>query len=252
MIGVRNCTTDPYGGVRNTSPLKEVVQVSDLVLMNLDLRVTKALMESVSHDHNGTCTFGRGCAVLVRVSENNSNHQCNIIRDDPLRSPAALSSSNQFPWRSLTFVAGSLIELTDGRLRKVEHLQTEDFLLGSLACPTCGLSCYTVQSISPSASSSSICRLIILLHDQQSQEIVDVYVEYPFFVRGRGWSSCSPQRTARLCGLQCHQLGVGDVCLALTPASAPPPSVAREPKASPSKSGGSQTFEVGKALDVNG
>lgn len=68
------------------------------------------------------------------------------------------------------------------------------------------------------------------------QELVDVYVEYPFFVRGQGWSSCSPQRTARLCGLQCRQLSVGDVCLALTPVSAP--SATPEPETSPKKSEG--------------
>lgn len=62
--------------------------------------------------------------------------------------------------------------------------------------------------------SLSLCDLLL-------QELVDVYVEYPFFVRGCGWSSCSPQRTARLCGLQCRQLSVGDVCLALTPVAAP-------------------------------
>ncbi|KAK2914710.1 uncharacterized protein [Channa argus] len=150
------------------------------------------------------------------------------------------SSPNHFPWLLPHFVAGSLIELRDGRLRRVEHLQTEDFLLGSLACPDLRLSCYTVQSISPSASSSCISRLLILLHDQQSQELVDVYVEYPFFVRGEGWSSCSPQRTARICGLQCRQLSVGDVCLALTPISAPqlPTSATPEPKPSPGTSGG--------------
>lgn len=72
------------------------------------------------------------------------------------------------------------------------------------------------------------------------KELVDVYVEYPFFVRGQGWSSCCPQRTARLCGLQCRQLSVGDVCLALTPVSAAPPplSVTLTPKTSPSKSEG--------------
>lgn len=66
------------------------------------------------------------------------------------------------------------------------------------------------------------------------QELVDVYVEYPFFVRGQGWSSCSPQRTARLCGLQCRQLSVGDVCLALTPVSTP--SATLEPKTLQGKS----------------
>ncbi|XP_029358825.1 uncharacterized protein LOC115044116 [Echeneis naucrates] len=150
----------------------------------------------------------------------------------PSSEHASSSSPNQFPWLLPHFVAGSLIELRDGRLRRVEHLQTEDFLLGSLACPDLHLSCCTVQSISPSASSSLTSRLLFLLHDQQSQELVDVYVEYPFFVRGRGWSSCSPERTVRLCGLQCRQLSVGDVCLALTPVSTsqPTPSATLEPK----------------------
>nr|XP_046240563.1 uncharacterized protein LOC124056798 [Scatophagus argus]XP_046240564.1 uncharacterized protein LOC124056798 [Scatophagus argus] len=180
------------------------------------------------------------------VRDGRSSNTYTSMKEDASRSPAltsaqvpsSSSSPNHFPWLLPHFVAGSLIELRDGRLRRVEHLQTEDFLLGSLACPDLRLSCCTVQSISPSASSSSISRLLILLHDQQSQELVDVYVEYPFFVRGRGWSSCSPQRTARLCGLQCRQLCVGDVCLALTPVSAPqhPPSATQEPETCPRKS----------------
>ncbi|XP_019123915.2 uncharacterized protein LOC109140744 [Larimichthys crocea] len=176
---------------------------------------------------------------FVRVSpDDNSINTYTSVREDASRSALASDeasssslSPNHFPWLLPHFVAGSLIELRDGRLRRVEHLQTEDFLLGSLACPDLRLSCCTVQSITPSAS-SSISRLLILLHDQQSQELVDVYVEYPFFVRGRGWSSCSPQRTARLCGLQCRQLIVGDICLALTPVSTPkpPPSTTLESK----------------------
>lgn len=161
---------------------------------------------------------------------------------------------NRLPWLLPHFLAGSLIELRDGRLRRVEHLQTEDFLLGAMACPDLRLSCCTVQSITPSAS-SSISRLLILLHDQRSQvshfphssrsveqftftslncpclqELVDVYAEYPFFVQDHGWSSCSPQRTARLCGLQCRQLSVGDVCLALTPLSAPQRPLRADPQ----------------------
>ncbi|XP_040890143.1 ataxin-1-like [Toxotes jaculatrix] len=185
-----------------------------------------------------------------RVSpDDNSNSRYTSTKEDTSSSlvqpfsehaSSSYSSPNRFPWLLPHFVAGSLIELRDGRLRQVEHLQTEDFLLGSLACPDLRLSCCTVQSISPSASSSSISRLLILLHDQQSQELVDVYVEYPFFVREQGWSSCSPQRTALLCGLQCRQLSVGDVCLALTPVSAPqtPSSVTLEPQTSPRKSEG--------------
>lgn len=108
--------------------------------------------------------------------DDNSSTTCTSMKEDTSRSSArpssvqassSSSSPNHFPWLLPHFVAGSLIELRDGRLRRVEHLQTEDFLLGSLACPDLRLSCCTVQSISPSAS--SISRLVILLHDQQSQ-----------------------------------------------------------------------------------
>ncbi|KAJ7999011.1 hypothetical protein DPEC_G00210960 [Dallia pectoralis] len=136
----------------------------------------------------------------------------------PPPSSRSSPSPDQLPWLLPHFAAGSLIELRDGRLRKVEDLQTEDFLIGAEACPELRLSSCTVQSISPSTT-PSLSRLLMLLQEERSQECLDVYVEYPFFVRGRGWSSCCPQRTARLCGLRCHQLSVGDVCLALIPTS---------------------------------
>ena len=112
---------------------------------------------------------------LRRVSCNdNSNSTYTSMKEDTSTLPSsehASPSPDRFPWLLPHFVAGSLIELRDGRLRRVEHLQTEDFLLGSLACPDLRLSCCTVQSISPSAynSSSSLSRLLILLHDQQTQ-----------------------------------------------------------------------------------
>lgn len=118
---------------------------------------------------------------FIRASPDKLNNTHTSTTEDASRSPllpsseqtntssSTSSSRNRFPWLLPHFVAGSLIELRDGRLRRVEHLQTEDFLLGSLACPDLRLSCCTVQSISPSASPSSISRLLILLHDQQSQ-----------------------------------------------------------------------------------
>lgn len=112
---------------------------------------------------------------FIRVSpDDNSSDTYTSMKEDASRSSSGHASSsssspNRFPWLLPHFVAGSLIELRDGRLRRVEQLQTEDFLLGSLACPDLRLSCCTVQSISPSAASFSISRLLILLHDQQSQ-----------------------------------------------------------------------------------
>ncbi|KAJ8409007.1 hypothetical protein AAFF_G00240280 [Aldrovandia affinis] len=125
------------------------------------------------------------------------------------------------------FARGSLIELSGGRLKRVEELQTEDFLLCADTSPEFHLSSCTVLLISPSPA-PGFSHLQVLLTDRNTQELLKVLVEYPFFVRDRGWSSCCPQRTAQLYGLRCRQLSVGDVCLALTPSpSAPPRNHAR-------------------------
>ncbi|KAJ8370677.1 hypothetical protein SKAU_G00107050 [Synaphobranchus kaupii] len=121
------------------------------------------------------------------------------------------------------FARGSLIELSGGRLKRVEDLQTEDFLVCADTSPEFHLSSCTVLLISPS-SASGFSHLQVLLTDCNTQELLKVLVEYPFFVRDRGWSSCCPQRTAQLYGLRCRQLSVGDVCLALTPAPSALPS----------------------------
>ncbi|XP_018612051.2 uncharacterized protein LOC108936893 [Scleropages formosus] len=121
------------------------------------------------------------------------------------------------------FTKGSLIELSGGHLRRVEDLQTEDFLLCANTSPEFHLSFCTILSISPS-STPGFSNLQVLLADRNTQELLKVLVEYPFFVRDRGWSSCCPQRTAQLYGLHCRQLSEGDVCLALTPVPSAPPT----------------------------
>ncbi|KAM4563669.1 uncharacterized protein PAE49_011687 isoform 1-T2 [Odontesthes bonariensis] len=114
------------------------------------------------------------------------------------------------------FTKGSLIELASGRLKRVEELQTEDFLRSAATSPEFHLSTCTVLLISPS-STQGFSHLQVHLTDRNTQELLKVLVEYPFFVQGQGWSSCSPQRTTQLYGLPCRQLTEGDVCLALTP-----------------------------------
>lgn len=114
------------------------------------------------------------------------------------------------------FTKGSLIELASGRLKRVEELRTDDFLRSADTSPEFHLSTCTVLLISPS-SSHGFSHLQVHLTDLNTQELLKVLVEYPFFVQDRGWSSCSPQRTSQLYGLPCRQLMEGDVCLALTP-----------------------------------
>uniref|UniRef100_A0A3P8T317 AXH domain-containing protein n=1 Tax=Amphiprion percula TaxID=161767 RepID=A0A3P8T317_AMPPE len=114
------------------------------------------------------------------------------------------------------FTKGSLIELASGRLKRVEELRTEDFLRSADTSPEFHLSTCTVLLISPS-STQGFSHLQVHLTDRNTQELLKVLVEYPFFVQDRGWSSCCPQRTTQLYGLPCRQLMEGDVCLALTP-----------------------------------
>ncbi|XP_064162481.1 ataxin-1-like isoform X1 [Anguilla rostrata] len=152
--------------------------------------------------------------------------------------PANPSSPKPGPPRVLPyFRKGSLIELCGGRLKRVEELQTEDFL----SCPDPGpdihLSSCTILMISPSPD-PAFSRLQVLLPDHSTQqELLEVLVEYPFFVRDRGWSSCCPRRTVQLYELRCHQLRVGDVCLALTPSPLPPHPPSPSPPALPVHAG---------------
>ncbi|XP_017342244.1 ataxin-1 [Ictalurus punctatus] len=123
------------------------------------------------------------------------------------------------------FAKGSLIELAGGRLKRVEELQTEDFLHSADTTPEFHLSTCTILLISPGPT-DGFNHLQVLLADCNTQELLTVLEEYPFFVRDRGWSSCSPQRSAELYGLHCRQLSPGDVCLALTPTPTSLPSTA--------------------------
>ncbi|XP_026189247.1 uncharacterized protein LOC113146153 [Mastacembelus armatus] len=114
------------------------------------------------------------------------------------------------------FTKGSLIELANGQLKRVEELRTEDFLRSADTSPEFHLSTCTVLQISPN-NAQGFSHLQVHLTDRNSQELLKVLVEYPFFVQDKGWSSCCPQRTTHLYGLLCRQLMEGDVCLALTP-----------------------------------
>ncbi|XP_077473805.1 uncharacterized protein LOC144087266 [Stigmatopora argus] len=130
---------------------------------------------------------------------------------------SSLSALNPSPPPLLPhFTKGSLIELASGQLKQVEKLQTDDFLKSAETSPEFHLSTCTVLLISPS-SSQGVSHLQVHLTDRNTQEVLKVLVEYPFFVQDHGWSSCSPQKTTQVYGLPCRQLTEGDVCLALTP-----------------------------------
>ncbi|KAK2887091.1 hypothetical protein Q8A67_015319 [Cirrhinus molitorella] len=113
------------------------------------------------------------------------------------------------------FTKGSIIQLADGELKRVEDLKTEDFIQSAEISNELKIDSSTVERID-SSHAANFAIIQFAVGEHRSQVSVEVLVEYPFFVFGQGWSSCCPERTTQLLELPCTKLSVGDVCISLT------------------------------------
>ncbi|XP_061084192.1 ataxin-1 isoform X1 [Conger conger] len=113
------------------------------------------------------------------------------------------------------FMKGSIIQLADGELKRVEDLRTEDFIQSAEISGELKIDSSTVERIEGSPTPNSAI-IQFAVGEHRVQVSVEVLVEYPFFVFGQGWSSCCPDRTTQLFELSCAKLSVGDVCISLT------------------------------------
>ncbi|XP_054856269.1 ataxin-1-like [Eublepharis macularius] len=113
------------------------------------------------------------------------------------------------------FMKGAIIQLATGELKRVEDLQTQDFVRSAEVSGGLKIDSSTVVDIQESPWQGFV-MLHFVVGEQQSKVSIDVPPEHPFFVYGQGWSSCSPERTARLFALPCHRLQVGDVCISIS------------------------------------
>lgn len=127
-----------------------------------------------------------------------------------LASPAAVP-----PTLPPYFMKGSIIQLANGELKKVEDLKTEDFIQSAEISNDLKIDSSTVERIEESHS-PGVAVIQFAVGEHRAQVSVEVLVEYPFFVFGQGWSSCCPERTSQLFDLPCSKLSVGDVCISLT------------------------------------
>ncbi|TRY57446.1 hypothetical protein DNTS_031432, partial [Danionella cerebrum] len=114
-------------------------------------------------------------------------------------------------WR---FAGGSLVELEGGRLKHVEDLRTEDLEQCARLHPELMMKRFSVLKITASGT-SWFSWLQVEIEQDCLQLCLEVSEGLPFFVSGHGWSSCNPLQTSQSCNLQCRQLKVGDLCLAL-------------------------------------
>ncbi|NXL96278.1 ATX1L protein, partial [Alectura lathami] len=126
----------------------------------------------------------------------------------PLQPP----SSSHLPSH---FMKGAIIQLATGELKRVEDLQTQDFVRSAEVSGGLKIDSSTVVDIQDSQWPGLV-TLHFVVGEQQSKVSIDVPPEHPFFVYGQGWSSCSPGRTAQLFALTCHRLQVGDVCISIS------------------------------------
>ncbi|XP_036391678.1 LOW QUALITY PROTEIN: ataxin-1-like [Megalops cyprinoides] len=114
------------------------------------------------------------------------------------------------------FMKGAIIQLATGELKRVEDLQTQDFVKSAEVSGGLKIDSSMVVEVHESQQRPGLVALHFTVGEQQSKVTIDVPPEHPFFVFGQGWSSCSPDRTAQLYGLPCHLLQVGDVCVSIT------------------------------------
>ncbi|XP_019360781.1 PREDICTED: ataxin-1-like, partial [Gavialis gangeticus] len=126
--------------------------------------------------------------------------------------PVQPPSSSHLPSH---FMKGAIIQLATGELKRVEDLQTQDFVRSAEVSGGLKIDSSTVVDIQESQWPGFV-MLHFVVGEQQSKVSIDVPPEHPFFVYGQGWSSCSPARTAQLFSLPCHRLQVGDVCISIS------------------------------------
>ncbi|KXJ24232.1 ataxin-1-like [Exaiptasia diaphana] len=120
------------------------------------------------------------------------------------------------------FQKGSIIQLKSGALKRVEDLQTDDFVQSVNLCPELKLETSTVTSIRKN-DEVGMSLIGFSINSSKTQVTLSCAVEHPFFVLDIGWSSCVPEKSLQKFNLACNHLKVGDVCIFLSPNAIPVP-----------------------------
>lgn len=141
------------------------------------------------------------------------------VGPEPVAHPHPAPAAVQVPVAaggSSHFMKGAIIQLATGELKRVEDLQTQDFVRSAEVSGGLRIDSSVVVDVQKSLRRPGLLSLHFTVGEQQSKVAVEVPPEHPFFVFGQGWSSCSPERTGQLYGLACRPLQAGDVCVSVT------------------------------------
>ncbi|XP_037785201.1 nascent polypeptide-associated complex subunit alpha, muscle-specific form-like [Penaeus monodon] len=127
------------------------------------------------------------------------------------------------------FARGALVTVGT-TVRRVEELETKDFLEAARAADDLKLDPSTVAAICSSPGRPGTSTITFTFPSRNTQVSVEASLDHPFFVFHCGWSSCCPERTQKKYELKVRQLQVGDVCVSLTKKE--PPAAASDSAAS--------------------
>lgn len=166
--------------------------------------------EIPNHSFKASDPSAKVCLPERSSGESNTSHNPNV---QPIAHKALAPTIPSTPSH---FMKGAIIQLATGELKRVEDLQTQDFVRSAELSGGLKIDSSMVVNIHTSQQRPGLVSLHFTVGEQQSKVTIDVPPEHPFFVFGQGWSSCSPERTAQLYGLPCHHLQAGDVCVSIT------------------------------------
>ncbi|KAF6040302.1 ATXN1 [Bugula neritina] len=143
------------------------------------------------------------------------------------------SSTSAIPHRPEYFHVGSVIQLSENKLKRIEDLQTSDFEISADLSSNLSLDCSTVVRISEDLARGTAFLTFSVgnLKHNPVEATVEATLEHPFFVFDQGWSSVSPEKTLIYYKMKCHKLKVHDRCISLTYKNKLQSSTARMPKA---------------------
>lgn len=129
---------------------------------------------------------------------------------------AATTNGSQYPTSPgiCCYRKGSIIQLADKSLKKIEDMKTQDFLSCVASSRELVLDSSTIIEIEMRNSFTAFITFSVGKKGMKNK--VEVPLDHPFFVYHHGWSSCSPDRARKVHQLDTRLLSVGDNCITLS------------------------------------
>ncbi|TRY61535.1 hypothetical protein TCAL_04178 [Tigriopus californicus] len=115
-----------------------------------------------------------------------------------------------------SFQRGSLIELYNGQVKRVEELRTSDFLHNSRMYEDIKLEISRVVSYEIGNAEGQQNSIHLAVSANETRVSLEASSDHPFFVPNHGWSSVDPVSTLEKYNLPCRRLRFGDECLTLS------------------------------------